>query len=194
MEIGLKGGLTRGMVGARATINSMQKRGAEQLGCNLAKYPSRLKGASIEDGTWSRGTMLSFDRGQGHELLQRQEQDHVVPWVLHSDGADSSCMVPKTEGASRHMHLISKKHLMEELRRLNLRRRSWVQEALARGKRTRKQVLLKNMPQCCHSSCLKEAVRSGDCAGRGSGPGSRQWCTNCSEVGGLRELLGDGLS
>ena len=54
VEIGLKGGLTRGMVGARATINSMQKRGAEQLGCNLAKYPSRMKGASIEDGTWSK--------------------------------------------------------------------------------------------------------------------------------------------
>ena len=51
MEIGLKGGLTRGMVGARATIDSMQKRGAEQLGCNLAKYPRRMKGASIEVGT-----------------------------------------------------------------------------------------------------------------------------------------------
>ena len=138
MEIGLKGGLTRGMVGARATIDSMQKRGAEQLGCNLAKYPSRMKGASIEDGTWSGGTVLSLDRGQGHELLQRQEQDHVVPWVLHSDGVDSSCMVPKTKGASGHMHLISEEHLMEELRRLNLRRRSWVQKALA---------------QCCHSSC-----------------------------------------
>ena len=69
MEIRLKGGLTRGMVGARATINSMQKRGVEQLGGNLAKYSSRLKGANIEVGTWSRGTMLSLDRGQGHELL-----------------------------------------------------------------------------------------------------------------------------
>ena len=29
---------------------------------------------------------------------------------------------------------------------------------------------------------MKEAVRSGDCAGRGRGPGSRQWCTNYSEV------------
>ena len=73
MEIELKGGLTRGMVGARATIDSMQERGAEQLGCNLAKYPSRMKGASIEVGTWSRGTALSLDKGQGHELLQRQE-------------------------------------------------------------------------------------------------------------------------
>ena len=116
MEIGLKGGLTRGMVDARATIDSMQKRGAEQLGCNLAKYPSRMKGASIEVGTWSGGTVLSLDRGQGHELLQRQEQDHVVPWVIHSDEADSSCMVPKTKGASGHMHLISEEHLMEELR------------------------------------------------------------------------------
>ena len=41
---------------------------------------------------------------------------------------------------------------------------------------------------------MKEAVRSGDCAGRSRGPRSRQWCTNYSEVGGLRELLGDGLS
>ena len=73
MEIGLKGGLTRGMVGARATIDSMQKREAEQLGSDLAKYSSCLKGASIEVGTWSRGTVLSVDRGQGHELLQRQE-------------------------------------------------------------------------------------------------------------------------
>ena len=133
MEIGLKRGLTRGMVGARATIDSMQKRGAEQLGCNLAKYPSRMKGASIEVGTWSRGTVLSLDRGQGHELLHRQEYDHVVPWVLLSDGADSSCMVLKTKGASRHMHLNSKKHLMEELRRLNLRRRSWVQKGFSTG-------------------------------------------------------------
>ena len=116
-----KGRLTRGMVGARATINSMQKR-AEQLGCNLAKYPSRMKGASIEDGTWSGGIVLSLDKGQGHELLQRQEQDHVVLWVLQSDGADSSYMVPKTKGTSGHMHLILEKHLMEELRRLNLRR------------------------------------------------------------------------
>ncbi|THU72904.1 hypothetical protein C4D60_Mb04t17140 [Musa balbisiana] len=42
------------------------------------------------------------------------------------------------KGTSGHMHLISEKHLMEELRRLNLRRRSWVQKALARGKRTRR--------------------------------------------------------
>ena len=41
---------------------------------------------------------------------------------------------------------------------------------------------------------MKEVVRSGVCAGRGRGPGSRQWCTDYSEVGGLRELLGDGLS
>ena len=108
------------MVGTRATINSIRKRGAEQLGCNLAKYPSRMKGASIEDGTGSGGIVLSLDRGQGHELLERQEQDHVVPWVLHSNGVDSSCMVSKTKGASGHMHLISEKHLMEELRQLNL--------------------------------------------------------------------------
>ena len=153
VEIGLEGGLTRGMVGARAIINSMQKHGTKQLGYNLANYPSCMKGANIEDGTWSGGTKLSLDRDQGHELLQRQEQDHVVPWVLHSDGADSSCMVPKTKGASGHMHLISEKHLMEELRRLNLWRRSWVQKSLARGKRTQRRVLLKNLPQCCHSSC-----------------------------------------
>ncbi|CAL9179352.1 unnamed protein product [Musa hybrid cultivar] len=45
--------------------------------CNLAKYPSRMKGASIEDGTWSEYIVFSLGRGQGHELLQRQEQDHV---------------------------------------------------------------------------------------------------------------------
>ncbi|RWW34709.1 hypothetical protein GW17_00000515 [Ensete ventricosum] len=53
---------------------------------------------------------------------------------------DSSCMVPKTKGASRHMHLISEKHLIEELRRLNLRRRNWGQKVLARGNRTRRGV------------------------------------------------------
>ncbi|CAL9760218.1 unnamed protein product, partial [Musa acuminata subsp. burmannicoides] len=30
-------------------------------------------------------------------------------------------------------------------------KRSWVQKALARGKRTQRRELLKNMPQCCHS-------------------------------------------
>ncbi|RWW82945.1 hypothetical protein BHE74_00008563 [Ensete ventricosum] len=29
---------------------------------------------------------------------------------------------------------------------------------------------------------------------RGRGSGSKQWCTNFSEVSGLRKLLGDGLS
>ncbi|RWV91770.1 hypothetical protein GW17_00045911 [Ensete ventricosum] len=91
-------------------------REAEQLGWNLVKYSSRMKGVDVEDGTWSEGTELSLDRGQGHELLYRQEWDHVVPWVLHSDGVDSSCMVPKTKGASRHMHLISEKHLTTGLR------------------------------------------------------------------------------
>ena len=42
-------------------------------------------------------------------------------------------MVPKMKGASRHMHLNSEKHLMEELRPLNLRRRSWVQKGLSTG-------------------------------------------------------------
>ena len=42
-------------------------------------------------------------------------------------------MVPKTKGASGHLHLISEEHLMEELRRLNLRRRSWVQKGLGTG-------------------------------------------------------------
>ncbi|RZR83350.1 hypothetical protein BHM03_00009942 [Ensete ventricosum] len=65
--------------------------------------------------------------------------------------------VLETKGASRHMHLISEKHLTEELKRLNLRRRSWGQKALARGKRTRRRLLLKNMPQCWHSSCHEES-------------------------------------
>ncbi|RWV78453.1 hypothetical protein GW17_00060580, partial [Ensete ventricosum] len=75
-----------------------------------------MKGVDIEDEIWYRGIELSLDKDQGHEHLQRQEEDHVVPCVLHSDGTDSSCMVPKTKGASRHMHLISEMHLMVELR------------------------------------------------------------------------------
>ncbi|RRT35338.1 hypothetical protein B296_00058420 [Ensete ventricosum] len=105
-----------------------------------------MKGVDIEDGTCSKGTELFLERGQGHELLQRQEWDYVVPRVLHSDGVDSFCMVLKTKGASRHMHLISEKHLTEGLRRLNLRRQSWDQKALAWGKRMYWRVLLKNMP------------------------------------------------
>ncbi|RWW69197.1 hypothetical protein BHE74_00023231 [Ensete ventricosum] len=66
--------------------------------------------------------------------------------------------VLETKGASRHMHLISEKHLTEKLMRLNLRRRSWGQKALARGKRTRRRLLLKNMPQCWHSSCHEESA------------------------------------
>ncbi|RWV93801.1 hypothetical protein GW17_00043709 [Ensete ventricosum] len=80
----------------------------------------------------------TFLRGQGHELLQRKERDRVVPWGLHFDRANSSCMVPKTKGASRYMHLISEKHLTEELRRLNWLRRNWDQKALARDKRTQR--------------------------------------------------------
>ncbi|RWW12322.1 hypothetical protein BHE74_00025730 [Ensete ventricosum] len=66
-------------------------------------------------------------------------------------------MVPKTKRASRHIHLVSNMHLTEELRRFNLRRRSWDPKALARGKRTQRRVLLKNMPQCCHSDCHEES-------------------------------------
>ncbi|RRT35495.1 hypothetical protein B296_00047906 [Ensete ventricosum] len=46
---------------------------------------------------------------------------------------DSSCMVPKTKGASRHMHLILEKHLMEELRRLHLRKAKLGSEGLSTG-------------------------------------------------------------
>ncbi|RWW64750.1 hypothetical protein BHE74_00027995 [Ensete ventricosum] len=35
--------------------------------------------------------------------IKGQEWDHVVSWVLHFDGTNSSCMVPKTKGASRGM-------------------------------------------------------------------------------------------
>ncbi|RZS12099.1 hypothetical protein BHM03_00043494 [Ensete ventricosum] len=70
---------------------------------------------------------------------------------------NSSYMVLKTKGASRHMHLISEKHLTEELRRLNLRRQSWGQKTLARGKRMQRRILLKNMPQCCYLSCHEES-------------------------------------
>ncbi|RZS09348.1 hypothetical protein BHM03_00040419 [Ensete ventricosum] len=71
-----------------------------------------MKGVNVKDGTWSGGTKLSLDRGQGHELFQRQEWDHVIPWVLHSDGANSSCIVPKMKGVSRCIHLILEKQLM----------------------------------------------------------------------------------
>ncbi|RRT68312.1 hypothetical protein B296_00033728 [Ensete ventricosum] len=74
-----------------------------------------MKGVDIKDGIWSDGTKFSLDRGQGHEFLQRQEQDHIIPWVFHSDGVDSSSMVPKTKGASRHMHFILEKHLIKGL-------------------------------------------------------------------------------
>ncbi|RZR77306.1 hypothetical protein BHM03_00002344 [Ensete ventricosum] len=67
-----------------------------------------MKGVDVEDGTWSRGTKLSLDK-------------------------DSSCMVPKTKGASRHMHLILEKHLMEELRRLHLRKAKLGSEGLSTG-------------------------------------------------------------
>ncbi|RWV91659.1 hypothetical protein GW17_00046042 [Ensete ventricosum] len=94
-----------------------------------------MKGVDIEDRTWSRGMKHSLDIGQGHELLQRQERDHVVSWVIYSNGAELSCMVPKAKGSSRHIYLISEKHLTEKLRRLNFRRRSWDQKTLARDKR-----------------------------------------------------------
>ncbi|RRT58948.1 hypothetical protein B296_00044362 [Ensete ventricosum] len=83
-----------------------------------------MKGVDIEDRIWSRGTKRSLDIGQGHELLQRQERDHVVSWVIYSNGAELSCMVPKAKGSSRHIYLISEKHLTEKLRRLNFRRRT----------------------------------------------------------------------
>ncbi|RRT65525.1 hypothetical protein B296_00014671 [Ensete ventricosum] len=124
---------------------------------NLVKCLSRIKGVNVEDETWSEGMKHSLDRGQGYKLLRRKERDRVVPWGLHSDRANSSCMMPKTKGASRYMHLISEKHLTEELRRLNWLRRSWDQKALARGKRTQRRVLLKNIPLCCHSSGDEES-------------------------------------
>ncbi|RWW14401.1 hypothetical protein GW17_00021833 [Ensete ventricosum] len=75
-----------------------------------------MKGVDVENGTWSEGMKLSLNIGQGHELLQRQERDHVIPWVIHFNEANSSCIVSKTKGALRHMHLISKKYLTEKLR------------------------------------------------------------------------------
>ncbi|RWW74683.1 hypothetical protein BHE74_00017377 [Ensete ventricosum] len=62
------------------------------------------------------------------------------------------------KGASRHIYLISEKHLIKGLRRLNLQKRSWDQKALVRDKRTQRRVLLKNMLQCCHSSCYEESA------------------------------------
>ncbi|RWW83771.1 hypothetical protein BHE74_00007716 [Ensete ventricosum] len=102
----------------RGPPSTQCKSRGEATRVKLGEMSKRMKGVDVEDGTWSGGTKVSLERGQGHELLQRQEQDqeHVIPWVLHSDGADSSCIVPKTKGASRYMHLISKMHLTEELR------------------------------------------------------------------------------
>ncbi|RWW53173.1 hypothetical protein BHE74_00040361 [Ensete ventricosum] len=54
VEIELNGGLTRGMVGMRATINSMQIERQSKLGWNLVKYPSRMKGVDVEDGNMER--------------------------------------------------------------------------------------------------------------------------------------------
>ncbi|RRT58055.1 hypothetical protein B296_00034570 [Ensete ventricosum] len=51
---------------------------------------------------------------------------------------DSSCMVPKSKGASRHMHLIMVKHLTEELRRLNFAKAKLGSEGLDMGQRDMK--------------------------------------------------------
>ncbi|RWW09004.1 hypothetical protein BHE74_00008304 [Ensete ventricosum] len=67
----------------------------------------------------------------------RQNVDTLV-WTVNQslNRVDLFYIVPKTKGASRHIHLISEKHLTEELRLLNLRRRSWDPKALAWDKRT----------------------------------------------------------
>ncbi|RRT70671.1 hypothetical protein B296_00012348 [Ensete ventricosum] len=82
---------------------------------------------------YAEGTKLSLDRGQGHERLQRQEWDHVVLWFPHSDRVDSSCMEPKTKGASRGIHLISEKHLTKELRQTQLAEAKLRSEGLSTG-------------------------------------------------------------
>ncbi|RRT32888.1 hypothetical protein B296_00005992 [Ensete ventricosum] len=43
--------------------------GSQSSRWNLVKYPSSMKRVDIEDRTWSGGTELSLDRGQGYELL-----------------------------------------------------------------------------------------------------------------------------
>ncbi|RRT47780.1 hypothetical protein B296_00031604, partial [Ensete ventricosum] len=40
-----------------------------------------MKGVDVEDEIWSRDIAF-LGRGQGHELLQRQERDHVVSFIL----------------------------------------------------------------------------------------------------------------
>ncbi|RWW39222.1 hypothetical protein BHE74_00055474 [Ensete ventricosum] len=66
-----------------------------------------------------KGMVVSETSSGKNVKRKRQELDHVGSWVLHSDGANSSCMVPKMKGVSRHMHLISEMHLTEELRELD---------------------------------------------------------------------------
>ncbi|RWW55336.1 hypothetical protein BHE74_00038026 [Ensete ventricosum] len=65
VEIRLNKRLTRGMVGVRATINSMQSRsGTTRVKLSEVSL-SRTKGVDVEDGTWSGGTELSFGRAAG---------------------------------------------------------------------------------------------------------------------------------
>ncbi|RWW13113.1 hypothetical protein GW17_00023191 [Ensete ventricosum] len=88
VEIRLNKRLTRGMVGVRATINSMQSRsGTTRVKLSEVSL-SRTKGVDVEDGTWSGGTELSFGReglstGQEDaEASTLEEYATVLPFEL----------------------------------------------------------------------------------------------------------------
>ncbi|RZS27962.1 hypothetical protein BHM03_00061506 [Ensete ventricosum] len=75
-------------------------------------------------GQISRKNVMVLQRENHVQQIANVEEylNTITPQSSTDRASDSSCMVLKTKRASRHMHLISEKHLTEELRRLNLRR------------------------------------------------------------------------
>ncbi|RWV86298.1 hypothetical protein GW17_00051824 [Ensete ventricosum] len=73
--------------------------------------PHGLLGEKKHLSTWGEET----SRAKGRRNEATQERDHVVPWVLHSDGVDPFCMVPKIKGALRHIYFILEKYLTDRL-------------------------------------------------------------------------------
>ncbi|RRT39892.1 hypothetical protein B296_00042490 [Ensete ventricosum] len=79
-----------------------------------------LKGSTVQKGRKRKSSSQVKDKS---DSVSEENGDELKPKTEESTGSnDSSCIVPKMKGASRHMHLISEKHLTEEIRQLNLRR------------------------------------------------------------------------